>query len=148
MTLLYQLFLANQAARRFMRLALAGTELGGDEYALLSYLFGNGPRTMSQAARDFGLPVTTVATLLGPMVAAGEIERRPHPTDGRARLLLLTDAGRSRLEAAIPEFSAAYRTLLTQLQEAGVDPESVFTALDQLRSGVARATSLLEAEGH
>lgn len=147
MTLLYQLFLANQAARHFMRLALAGTDMSGEEYALCSYLFGNGPRTMSQAARDFGLPVTTVATMLAPLIEAGEIERRPHPADRRARLLALTDAGRARLETVIPAFTAAYRSLLTQLDEASVDTEALFGALEALRSGVLRTNDLLAAEG-
>ena len=78
-TLLYQLYLANQAARRFMRSSLSGTGMSGEEFALLSYLYGNGPRTLSQAARDFGLAVTTVATMLAPLIDAGELERIPHP---------------------------------------------------------------------
>ena len=37
-------------------------------------------RTLTQASRDFGMPITTLATLLGPLIEAGEA-RRPHPTD-------------------------------------------------------------------
>jgi DNA-binding MarR family transcriptional regulator len=146
MSILYQLYLTNQAARRFMRLALAQSELTGEEYALYSYLFGNGPRTLTQASRDFGLPITTLATLLGPLIEAGEIERRPHPTDRRARLLALTDAGRRRLEAVIPDFTVAYQALVGQLQEAGVEDESIFAALDELRAAIGRTSDLLEAE--
>jgi DNA-binding MarR family transcriptional regulator len=109
LTLLYQLYLTQQASRQFMRRALAGSDMSGEEYALYSYLYANGPRTLSQAARDFGLPVTTLATMLGPLVESGEVERTPHPTDGRARLLGLTPAGREHLQQVIPAFSAAYR---------------------------------------
>jgi DNA-binding MarR family transcriptional regulator len=146
MSILYQLYLTNQAARRFMRLALAQSELTGEEYALYSYLFGNGPRTLTQASRDFGLPITTLATLLGPLIEAGEIERRPHPTDRRARLLDLTDAGRRRLEAVIPDYTVAYQALRGQLKEAGVEDESIFAALDELRAAIGRTSDLLEAE--
>lgn len=146
LTLLYQLYLASQASRRFMRLALAGTEMTGEEYALYSYLYGNGPRTLTQASRDFGLPITTLATLLGPLIEAGDIARLPHPTDKRARLLQLTDAGRSRLEAAIPDFTVAYRALLGQLEEQEVDDEAVFAALETLRLSIIRTADLLEAE--
>jgi DNA-binding MarR family transcriptional regulator len=146
LTVLYQLYLTNQAARRFMRLALAQTEMTGEEYALYSYLFGNGPRTLTQASRDLGLPITTLATLLGPLIEAGEFERRPHPADRRARLLDLTDTGRQRLEAAIPDFSAAYRALLGQLQEADVEDEAIFAALHELRAAIDRTSDLLEAE--
>jgi DNA-binding MarR family transcriptional regulator len=146
LSLLFQLYLTSQASRQFMRLALADSAMSGEEYALYSYLYGNGPRTLTQASRDFGLPITTVATLLGPLIDAGEIARRPHPTDGRARLLELTDAGRRTLEAAIPDFSVAYRALLGQLKEADVDDEAVFVALDSLRASIVRTSALLEAE--
>jgi DNA-binding MarR family transcriptional regulator len=146
LTLLFQLYLASQASRRFMRLALANSEMTGEEYALYSYLYGNGARTLTQASRDFGLPITTLATLLAPLIDRGEVARRPHPTDGRARLLDLTDAGRQRLEAAIPNFSVAYRALLGQLEEQEVDDEAVFAALDALRASIIRTGDLLEAE--
>ena len=129
-----------------MRLALANSDMTGEEYALYSYLYGNGARTLTQASRDFGLPLTTLATLLGPLIEAGEIARVPHPTDGRARLLELTDAGRRKLEAAIPDFTVAYQALLGQLKEGDVDDEAVFAALDTLRSSIIRTGDLLEAE--
>ena len=40
LTLLFQLYLASQASRRFMRLALANSDMSGEEYALYSYLYG------------------------------------------------------------------------------------------------------------
>jgi DNA-binding MarR family transcriptional regulator len=146
LSLLYQLFLANQAARRFMRLSLAETDMTGEEYAVYSYLFANGPRTQTQLARDLGYPVTTLATLLGPMLERHEISRRPHPRDRRARLLQLTDAGRERLDAAIPAFSAAYRSLLTRLGATDADAEALYAALDTLRGAIDRTNDLLESE--
>lgn len=146
LSLLFQLYLTSQASRRFMRLALAGSQMSGEEYALYSYLYGNGPRTLTQASRDFGLPITTLATLLGPLIVAGKIARRPHPTDKRSRLLELTESGRQSLEAAIPDFSVAYRALLGQLTEQEIDDEAVFAALDALRASIIRTGDLLEAE--
>lgn len=146
-TLLYQLYLTSQASRRFMRIALAGTGMSGEEYALLSYLYGNGPRTLSQAARDFGLAITTVATMLSPLFDSGELDRIPHPTDRRARLIRLTDTGRRRMEHAIPEFTAAYRTLLETLEANATDPEAIFTALAELRTSILEAADRIENEG-
>jgi DNA-binding MarR family transcriptional regulator len=146
LSLLYQLYLTSQASRRFMRVALAGLGMSGEEYALCSYLYANGPRHLSQAARDFGTPITTLAGLLAPLIEAGDIERLPHPGDRRARLLRLTDAGREHLERVIPEFTVAYRGLLAQLEEAGADAEQLYAALGDLRAGIARTTDLLEAE--
>jgi DNA-binding MarR family transcriptional regulator len=144
-TLLYQLYLTSQASRRFMRQALDGTAISGDEYALLSYLYGNGPRTLSQAARDFGLAITTVATMLAPLFDAGELERMPHPTDRRARLIGLTDAGRRHLETAMPAFTKAYRTLLAQLESDEADVEDLYATLDTLRTGILETIETLES---
>jgi DNA-binding MarR family transcriptional regulator len=146
LSLLYQLYLTSQASRRFMRVALADAGMTGEEYAVCSYLYANGPRPLSQAAREFGLPITTLADLLSSLVASGDIERLPHPTDRRARLLALTDAGRERLERVIPEFTVAYRGLLAQLEEAGVEAEALYAAIGDLRAAIVRTSDLLEAE--
>lgn len=145
-TLLYQLYLASQASRRFMRIVLSETGMTGEAYALYSYLYGNGPRTLSQAARDFGLAITTVATMLAPLFEAGELERTPHPTDRRARLIGLTDSGRRRLEGAIPVYTVAYKTLVAQLEADGADMETLFGALETLRAGVLDTVDRLERE--
>ena len=143
-TLLYQLFLTSQASRRLMKAALAGTGLTGEQYALYSYLYGNGPRTMSQAARDFGLAVTTVATMLAPHFASGELERLPHPTDRRARLIALTDTGRRRMDAAIPAFTEVYQAMVAALEAGGGDVEATYEALDRLRVAAAAEADRLE----
>ena len=143
-TLLYQLFLTSQASRRLMKAALAGTGLTGEQYALYSYLYGNGPRTMSQAARDFGLAVTTVATMLAPHLASGELERLPHPTDRRARLIALTEAGRQRMDGAIPAFTTVYQAMVAELESSGGDVEATYDALDRLRSAAASEADRLE----
>jgi DNA-binding MarR family transcriptional regulator len=146
LTLLYQLFLAHQTTRQFMRLALAGSGMSGEEYALYSYLYANGARSLSQAARDLGWPITTLSTMLQPLIDAGQLQRTPHPRDGRSRLLSLTDEGRTRLEGAMPGFTAGYRALLRQLEDDGVDAERVYRALASLMDSVQRTNELLAGE--
>jgi DNA-binding MarR family transcriptional regulator len=141
LTLLYQLYLTSQASRALMKHALAGSGMTGEEYALYSYLFANGSRTLSQGARDLGMPITTIATLLQQPVRRGEIVRRPHPADGRARLLSLTDAGTARLTAAMPAFTRGYRVVLAQLEAMGADVEAIFAALAELRRAVDAAAA-------
>jgi DNA-binding MarR family transcriptional regulator len=144
LTLLYQLYLASTESRRFMRVALRDTDMRGEEYGIYSYFYANGPRTLSQASVDLGYAVTTLASLVAPMVESGDIVRRPHPTDGRARLLELSTDGRLRLESAIPAFTGAYQSLLRQLQAAGADVEAIFTALATLREGIAETNRRLD----
>jgi DNA-binding MarR family transcriptional regulator len=136
LSLLYQLWLTNQAARNLMRESMAASDMSGEEYALYSYLYANGARTLSQAARDVGMPITTLATLLAPGLEAGEIARTAHPRDRRAKLLQLTDAGRARLERAMPAFTAGYRAVLDQLGDDEADVDALYAALAQLRDGI------------
>jgi DNA-binding MarR family transcriptional regulator len=146
LTLLYQLFLTHQATRRFMRLSLAATDMTGEEYALYSYLYANGARPLSQAARELGWPVTTLSTMLAPLVERGQLTRWANPGDRRSRLVGLTDAGRERLESAMPGFTAAYQALLRQLADDRVDVEAVFDSLQALKRSVDRVNELLAAE--
>ena len=146
LTLLYQLWLLEMASSRFMRVALDGTGMRGEQYGLYSYLYANGPRTLTEAARDLAHPLTTLSTLVAPWIDAGDILRRPHPRDGRARLLELTPAGRKRIEGVIPAFSAGYRTLLRELEARQADTEALFAELDLLKTSIERTIELMEAE--
>jgi DNA-binding MarR family transcriptional regulator len=144
LSLLYQLYLTNQSARRFMRAALADAPLTGEEFALFSYLYANGPRTLSQAARELGTPVTSLATTLGPLIDSERVTRRRHPRDRRARLLALTDTGRADLMATIPAFSEGYQLLLARLEDAGADIERAFQLLEALRTAMNAVSDDLE----
>ena len=146
LTLLYQLYVTNQAARRFIRSALGAAPLTGEEFAVFSYLHANGPRTLSQAASDLGSPVTSLATMLAPFIDRGRIERRPHPRDRRARLLQLTDAGRGDLMATIPPFTAAYQALVADLRDGGADIESLYAAIGSMRVAIERTSEMLEPD--
>ena len=146
LSLLYQVWLLEVSTSRFMRVALSGTGMRGEEYGVCSYLFANGPRTLTQAAKDLGQPLTTLSTLLAPLIEAGDVVRQPHPRDRRAKLLELSAQGRARLATVIPHFSAAYTALLHDLEARGADNESIYEHLDQLRRSVERTIELMELE--
>lgn len=146
LTLLYQVWLLEVATSRFMRLALEEAGMRGEEFGVCSYLNANGPRTLTEAATDLGQPLTTLSTLLAPLIEAGDVARRPHPRDRRARLLELTAQGHHRLELVIPHFAAAYRTLLHELEAQGAETEAIYAQLDQLRAGVERTIELMQLE--
>jgi DNA-binding MarR family transcriptional regulator len=146
LSLLYQVWLLEVATTRFMRVALSGTGVRGEEYGLLSYLYANGQRTLTQAAKDLGQPLTTLSTLLTPLIADGDVVRLPHPRDRRARLLELSPAGRARLGRVIPHFSAAYTALLHELEARGADNEALYAHLDELRTSIERTIELMELE--
>jgi DNA-binding MarR family transcriptional regulator len=54
--------------------------------------------TTSDLARYLKVTKQSASEIVGVLEAEGMIRRAPHPTDRRARVLLLTDQGRARLE--------------------------------------------------
>lgn len=92
--------------------ALAGELFGrlglhpGQE-AVLFDLHAHGPRTQGQLAVAAGCEPSTITVSARKLEAAGLITRRPSPTDARATIVELSEAGR----ALMPELQAAYEEL-------------------------------------
>jgi DNA-binding MarR family transcriptional regulator len=85
------------------------------------------PPTMRSLAARLHCDPSTISLTAEKLVAAGLVERRPHPTDGRKRVLALTDRGlelwetlsrrlheTSRLSTLTPEERRTLVTLLTR----------------------------------
>jgi DNA-binding MarR family transcriptional regulator len=90
------LFLLNQASHALsaeMTGALAGLGISVRDYCVLWKAL-DGDQTQKQIADAALLDKTTMVTTLDGLEAAGLAERRPSPTDRRARLVTLTPAGR------------------------------------------------------
>jgi MarR family transcriptional regulator for hemolysin len=60
----------------------------------------SGEHTQTELARTVGLDKTTMVVTLDELEAAGLAERRPSPTDRRARIIAVTKAGRRKLREA------------------------------------------------
>jgi DNA-binding MarR family transcriptional regulator len=101
-------------------------------YALEALVEGDGI-TLNELASRLYLDKSTASRVVDALEAKGYAERRPHPEDGRSRLLAATAAGRrlhARIEADLEAEAAA---LL-----AGVAP-SVRRAMAALLAGLTRA---------
>ncbi len=59
-----------------------------------------GDYTQTELARMVGLDKTTMVVTLDELEAAGLAERRPSPTDRRARVIAVTDAGERKVREA------------------------------------------------
>ncbi|MFE9118197.1 MarR family winged helix-turn-helix transcriptional regulator [Streptomyces sp. NPDC007172] len=59
-----------------------------------------GGATTADLAEHLGVTKQAAAQLVEELVRKGYVERRPHPHDGRARLLALTATGRAATRAA------------------------------------------------
>ena len=78
------------------------------------------PRALTPTAlsRLLMLSPAGMTNRLDRLEAAGLIERRPDPKDGRSSLVVLTDAGRQRVDAAVAEHLDNESSLLAGLSPA------------------------------
>lgn len=87
--------------RAYVRAAdTAASDLPGSSrgYRLLAAVVRDCPRSQLALAQHVGLDRTVVTYLLDDLAAAGLVERQSDPTDRRARRIVATVAGRSRLD--------------------------------------------------
>jgi DNA-binding MarR family transcriptional regulator len=91
--------------------ALRPLELTQVQYALLASLLWLSRKepevTQSRLAAHAKLDVMMTSQVLRALEARGLLERRPHPTDTRARSLRLTAAGRALTTRAVPAVETA-----------------------------------------
>jgi DNA-binding MarR family transcriptional regulator len=142
-SLLFDAFVLGQRSRTLVGAAMAGSPLRPDEYAAYSVVFELRTVTMSELARRLGMPVTTAADYVRAMRARGHVERLPHPTDRRARLLSLTPAGLQAHRAASHAFDAAADALSLELLPGTEDAARAM--LQELADAAGRALGRLEA---
>jgi MarR family transcriptional regulator, transcriptional regulator for hemolysin len=79
--------------------------------------------TQTALARIIGLDKTTMMVTVDELERDGLAERRPLPSDRRARIVAVTPAGRKLLRRADAAFAAANERVLAQLPE---DEREVF----------------------
>ena len=65
------------------------------EVLMLLHFSSHGSMPVKKASERLQVHPTTVTSSVNRLQAAGLVRRRPHPTDGRATLLELTDEGRA-----------------------------------------------------
>ena len=90
---------------------------------------------MGPVAELLAMDRTTLTAALKPLERRGLILVEASPSDGRARILVLTAAGRETLARAVSIWRETHAALEARL--VGLEPDAVRTALSQL-AGVSR----------
>ncbi len=88
-----------QSSRRFAD-RLEPLDLNPRTFALLRHIEAAEGEPQHALAEALRVPPSRMVALLDELEERGLVERRPHPTDRRARSLYLTRAGRRMLERA------------------------------------------------
>jgi MarR family transcriptional regulator for hemolysin len=94
--------------------------LGKRGFIVLKTTCGAPGVSQQEIARQLGIDKTTLVQTIDQLEAAGLCERRPDPSDRRARMIFPTDAGRDRVSWA----EAVVRDLEVELLEELSDDEA------------------------
>ena len=89
-------------------------------YRVLATLDDLGSAGISQLAAADGISQPTMSTQIAALVQEGYVAKAPHPTDARAQVLSLTDAGRTYLRENREHLAETVRGRLSIHSEADV----------------------------
>ena len=92
------------------------------QYAVLAAVAADEGLSQTGLVRATGIDRSTLADLVGRMIAKGYLERQRSAEDARANTVKLGDAGRAVLEAAGPRVEAADQRILELLAGKKRDP--------------------------
>jgi DNA-binding MarR family transcriptional regulator len=141
-TVLFDVFLANQARQQLIAAALEGTELPPEDYPFYVFVGAEGPWTPTALARRLEMPLTTVLFRLRRLERRGHAERISNPDDRRSFLIRLTPAGQRLLRKARPKFRA-----YAEAVEARLGADSVAAARERLAELRESIGAELDARG-
>ena len=115
---------------RAVNYEMSGCGLSIARTKVLRRLREQGPVRQNALATDFGLSPHSITDIVDGLERLGMAERRPDPTDRRAKLVAITDAGEAGLDVA----NATREWLLKQIFGAlsETDRETLLRLLDAL----------------
>ena len=143
LSVLFELFAAEQRVRTLVVRAMADGELRPDEYAVYSVLFDEGPQTPSDLARRVGMPPTTMSHYVRSMLERGHAERQIVSADRRSYRLALTPGGLRTHRAASRAFGAADQRFSAALR---IDPDAARAALLAIGEAAGEAEARMAAD--
>jgi len=89
-------------------------------YRVLATLDDIGPVGISQLASADGISQPTMSTQVAALVQDGYVAKAPHPSDARAQVLSLTDAGRTYLQVNRERIAAVVQGRLSAHSETDI----------------------------
>jgi DNA-binding MarR family transcriptional regulator len=143
LSVLFDVFALGRQVRSLVAAAMAGCGLRPDEYAAYSVVFEARTVTMTELARELGMPVTTAADYVRSMRERGHLRRTRHPTDSRAYLLSLTAAGLRAHRKASAAFAIAHEAFVGGL--SGLTPDQARDTLGRLTAAARVASTSMAA---
>ena len=97
-------FVLRQAAQRHAAIFTSGVngDITPTQWAALAKLREAGPLSQNLLGRHTVMDGATIKGVIDRLLLRGLVEARPHPEDGRRRLIDLTEAGRDLVDRLAP----------------------------------------------
>jgi DNA-binding MarR family transcriptional regulator len=124
---------------RWAHAGLADSQVSPARAKLLGVLENEGPSTQKALSEALVVSPRNITKLVDGLEADGLVVRRPHPTDRRAVLVDLTDAGLRVSDEVCAEHRRHMASLFASLPEA--DRKAFGSALDRLNGELASRLS-------
>lgn len=134
-TILRQVRPLHRELRRAVETQLEGTGISMAMLSVLETIDEGGPRTVSEMARELGLPRQVVQRNVNDLLAEGLVARRPNPAHKRADLIELRKRGQRRLRRAEDKQRRALRRVYRKSKKK--DLAACIRVLDLLRNELA-----------
>ena len=120
--------------RARVELRRRGHDLSPSLTALMPHLDDNGT-TVTVAARHAGISKQAVGKLVDELVRLGYVERRAHPDDMRATLVVFTERGKGLLRDIVKTINGIERCYAEAIGTSGL--EELRSLLGELRTAVS-----------
>src|SRR4051794_29166145 len=134
---LQEFVVADEGMRRATsrRMELGISDLRATRFVMTACTAGV-PVTPRDVARHLGLTTAATTTVLDRLVQAGHVERRPHPTDGRSKVVVVTDHARQEAHGLLVGLHEEMRAAATAVPD-GARP-AVLAFLDEVTQAMRR----------
>lgn len=118
------------AYRRWIGAQARGDGMTYPRMRMLQVLYGRGPSIMCALGDELCVTARGVTSLVDGLEAEGLVCRQPHPTDRRATLVDLTNAGREWMQERFEAHAERAAALFTQLDPD--DQRALLRTINQL----------------
>lgn len=135
LSLLFELFVANQEVRTLLADAMAASPLSAEDYAVYSAIDELGPMSATALAAAVGMPPTTLSHYLRSMGEREHLMRTLNSHDARSYLLALSAIGKAAHREANRTFEQAYQAFIGDI----ADPQAVLAAIGEIQRAAESA---------
>jgi len=123
------LWKATHAVEAYAEKSISQLEMCGSDFAVLEALLHKGPLPVNEIGKKILLTSGSITVAVDRLEAKGLVERRPHGTDRRARIVHLTKEGRK----VITRIYADHAADMEQLTAASLTTEERKTLISLLK---------------